>query len=75
MQLKQGLLIFSEILHVLLFNAFESVCGNRFILSESVDININVRESLDSTCSEKLEISFFINIKVTKQTKEKLCRH
>ena len=37
-------LIFSEILHVLLINANESVCGNRFIFPQSVNINENVKK-------------------------------
>ena len=39
--------------------------------SESVYINNNIRKNFGSTCSEKLDCSFFINIKGTKQTKEK----
>ena len=37
------LLISSEILHVPLINAYEGVCGNRFIFPESVNIKKKVK--------------------------------
>ena len=62
----QGLLIFPEVLHILLINACESVSGYRVIFSESVDTKKNVIKSLVSTCSGKLDSSFFIYIKRVK---------
>ena len=44
-------------MHVLLINAFESASWNCFIFSELIDINKNIRKSLESTCSEKLDWS------------------
>ena len=41
---KWRLLTFSEILHVLLINGYEKVCGNCFIFSQSADIKKNVKK-------------------------------
>ena len=38
------LLIFSEILHVLLVNAYKGVCENRFIFPALVNIKKNVKK-------------------------------
>ena len=40
---QAGVINFSEILLVLLINAYEGVCENRFIFHESVNIKKNVK--------------------------------
>ena len=65
-------LIYSETLHVLLINANESVCGNRFIFPESVNIKKNFKKHGFHMLPEIRFFVFYLNQEnKTKKSKSK----